>query len=100
MIAGLSNIAFWDVDFNAIDYEKHSVYVVEKVFNYGLLQDQRAIVNHYGAERVIKDALNGTYYDKKVLNFLCVIFNLQPAQFKCYWRNKIIGEIDLEKHLS
>lgn len=92
MVANLTKTAFWDVDFEAIDFDKHSVYVIEKVFNYGLLQDQKAILAYYGRERVISDVLKAAYLEKKVLNFLCVIFNLQPEQFKCYKRTQLNPE--------
>ena len=92
MIEGLSKTAFWDVDFTAIDFEQHQVFVTERVFNFGLLADQKAIVNHYGKEQVITNVLQASYFDKKVLNFLCVIYNLKPNDFKCYKRIQLNPE--------
>ena len=32
----ISQKAFWDVRFSEIDFEKNSLHVMEKVFNYGI----------------------------------------------------------------
>ena len=34
----ISQKAFWDVRFSEIDFEEKSLYVMEKVFNYGTWQ--------------------------------------------------------------
>jgi len=44
MIPNLSKTAFWDMDFDKLDFEKNAVFIMEKVFNYGLWDDQLAIV--------------------------------------------------------
>ena len=88
MIPDLSRTAFWDVDFNSLDFEKNAVFIIEKVFNYGLWDDQLAVIKYYGWERIRNEIVKGAYYKKKVLNFLCVIFHLQPTDFTCYTRRQ------------
>ena len=88
MIPNLSKTAFWDVNFDKLDFEKNAAFVVEKVFNYGLWDDQLAIMKYYGEERIKKEVVRGAYFKKKVLNFLCVIFDLQPTDFTCYIRRQ------------
>ncbi len=88
MIPNLSKTAFWDVDFSKIDFEENASFVLEKVFNYGLWTDQIAVVKYYGEDRIKKEVIKGAYFKKKVLSFLCVIFDLQPSDFKCYTRRQ------------
>src|SRR5436305_14656783 len=88
MIPNLSKAAFWDVDFEKIDFENQAVFVMEKVFNYGLWDDQVAIMKYYGRDRIKKQVVQGAYFKKKVLSFLCTIFDLQPADFTCYTRRQ------------
>ena len=88
MIPNLSKTAFWDMDFDKLDFEKNAVFIMEKVFNYGLWDDQLAIVRYYGEERIKKEVVKGAYYKKKVFRFLCVIFDLQPSDFTCYIRRQ------------
>ena len=89
MIPNLSKTAFWDVNFDEIDFDKNAVFVMEKVFNFGLWTDYIAIVKYYGKERIKQDVVKGAYFKKKVLNFLCVIFDLQAVDFKCYSRRQL-----------
>ena len=88
MIPNLSKTAFWDVNFEQLDYEKNAVFIMEKVFNYGLWNDQLAIIRYYGEERIRKEIVKGAYFKKKVLRFLCVIFDLQSTDFTCYIRRQ------------
>ena len=86
MIPNLSKTAFWDVDFDSLDPEKNAVFIIKKVFNYGLWNDYKAIMRYYCEERVKKEIVKGAYYKKKVFCFLCVIFDLEPEAFTCYMR--------------
>ena len=88
MVPGLSKSAFWDVDFDKLDFDKNAVFVMEKVFNYGLWGDYMALIQYYGKDRIREDIVKGTYFKKKVLNFLCVIFDLKAADFLCYTRRQ------------
>ena len=89
MIPNLSKTAFWDINFDELDEDKNVVFIMEKMFNYGLWNDQLAVIRFYGRERNRKEVIKGAYFKKKVLNFLCVIFDLQPADFThyTYWQS-------------
>jgi hypothetical protein len=80
----ISPKAFWDVRFHEIDYEKNSLQVMEKVFNYGDWNDQVATMKFYGLERIRKEIVNAGYLRKPVISFLCTILHLQKTDFKCY----------------
>ena len=80
----ISQKAFWDVRFSEIDYEKNSLHVMEKVFNYSDWKDQTAIMKFYGLNRIRKEIVNAGYLRNPVLSFLCTILNLQKTDFKCY----------------
>ncbi|HSV12279.1 MAG TPA: hypothetical protein VLI68_15985 [Hanamia sp.] len=54
----ISHKAFWDVRFSDIDFEKHSLYVTEKIFNYGTWKDQVAIMKFYGLQQIRKEIVN------------------------------------------
>lgn len=79
----LSPLAFWDVDFRQIDFENKSLFVMEKVFNYGIWSDMIELIRFYGKERIKKDIINATYLHKEVMNFICFYFDLSPDDFQC-----------------
>ena len=80
----ISQKAFWDVRFSEIDFDKHALYVMEKVFNYGTWKDQVAIMKFYGLQRIRKEIINAGYLRKPVISFLCAILQLQKKDFRCY----------------
>jgi hypothetical protein len=76
--------AFWDVRFSEIDFEKNSLFVMGKVFNYGLWNDQVAIMKYYGLKRIKKEIINAPYLRGPVVSFLSTILHLKKTDFKCY----------------
>lgn len=81
---GLSNSAFWDVDFEKIDFEKHARFVLEKVFNHGSWSDQVAVLNFYGFERVKNEVIRIAYLRPTVVSFLSALLEIPKSTFQCY----------------
>ncbi|HEY5464246.1 MAG TPA: hypothetical protein VIJ95_13380 [Hanamia sp.] len=80
----LSKKAFWDISFDELDFEKSSLYVMGKVFNYGTWNDQVAIMKYYGLSRIRQEIVQAAYLRQPVLSFLCTILQLQKTDFSCY----------------
>ncbi|MCW5906781.1 MAG: hypothetical protein KIS94_02895 [Chitinophagales bacterium] len=43
----LTKTAFWDTNFNELDEIQHADFIIARVFQYGLLQDIKAVIKHY-----------------------------------------------------
>ncbi|MBX9783749.1 MAG: hypothetical protein K2X48_10705 [Chitinophagaceae bacterium] len=84
-----SKKAFWDVSFETLDFEKSSLFIMQKVFNYGSWSDQVAILKYYGIDRIKKEIVHASYLRKPVLSFLCVIMDLQKTDFTCYTKQQL-----------
>lgn len=84
----ISKRAFWDVSFSTLDYEKHSLFVIQRVLEYGVFDDLREIMYFYGRERIAKEIVNVNWLNNKTLYFCCEIFNLEPNNFKCYTKKQ------------
>ena len=80
----VSKKAFWDVSFDKLDFEKSSLFVMQKVFNYGSWDDQVAIMKFYSLHRIRKEIVDASYLRQPVLSFLCTILQLQKTDFGCY----------------
>jgi hypothetical protein len=85
----ISKKAFWDVSFEKIDFEKSSLFVMQKVFNYGPWTDQMAILRFYGIDRVKQEIIKASYLRQPVLSFLCTILQLQKQDFECYTKMQL-----------
>jgi hypothetical protein len=80
----ISKTAFWDVDWESIDFENDSVFVMGKVMNYGTWEDIIEMLRFYGLERVLEEITQGAYYKKTALSFLCLILKLEESDFVAY----------------
>ena len=80
----LSRYIFWDVDFGAIDWEKHRRFVIQRVISKGSLEDWKKIIEFYGPEKVKKALTRERYLDKKTLNFSSYYFQVPKEEFRCY----------------
>ena len=84
----ISKKAFWDVDFEKIDFEKSSGFVIDKVFNYGVFSDQLEVIRFYGIERIKKDVVKIAYFRKPVFAFISNFFDLDKSLFTAYQRRQ------------
>lgn len=80
----ISTKAFWDVNFEELDFENSSLFIMQKVFNYGTWNDQVGIMRYYGLPRIKKEITQAAYLRKPVLSFLCTILNLEKKDFECF----------------
>lgn len=79
---------FWDVDYEEIDFEENSVFVIGRVFNFGSLDDVLEILKKYGEDRVKKDIVKETELTSKTLNFASKYFSIPIKNFRCYIRKQ------------
>ncbi|MGG7663726.1 DUF6922 domain-containing protein [Dyadobacter sp. BHUBP1] len=84
----ISRAAFWDVDFDQIDFQEKDLFVMEKVPNYGTWDDFINVIRFYGVNRFKKRIIFAAYLKKDVLNFICVAFDLHINDFKSYTRRQ------------
>lgn len=89
----LSSTSFWDIDMEAIDFEADSLFVMGKVMNYGLWNDIVEMLRFYGLKRVRREIVQGSYYKKTALSFLCLILDLEESDFTAYQRRQARGVI-------
>ncbi len=86
--SGISKLPFWDVDYENLDTERDSLFILEKVFNYGLWSDYKAAFALFGHASIRKEIINASFLKKEVLSFLCLILELKPTDFRCYTKTQ------------
>lgn len=75
---------FWDVDFEALDYDKKSSFIVERVFERGDVDDIRQCRRYYGDEKVTDVLLNAKYLPERRLHLAAAVIDRPYTQFRCY----------------
>jgi hypothetical protein len=79
---------FWDVDFDDLDWEKNTPYIIGQVFNYGTWDDILQLFRYYGKERIKAEIVNAPWLTDRVLAFWSTYFGIPRNQFKCYIRKQ------------
>ena len=79
---------FWDVDFETMDLDRSSVYIIGRVFNYGSMNDAKEIVKRYGVDRVKRDIVKNTDLRNNTMNFVSEVFNIPLKDFRAYIRRQ------------
>lgn len=75
---------FWDINSNDIDIEEHATFIVQRVLEYGLIEDWNYILSYYGISRILSMALQYRSLDPKALSFISAITKTPKENFRCY----------------
>ncbi len=83
-INDFSKHLFWDVDLDGFDFEKHKVHLINKVLEYGLINDWNLLKKVYGLETIKEVSLNLRSLDAVTLSYVSALFNIDKKEFRCY----------------
>jgi hypothetical protein len=75
---------FWDVDVTLFDFEKHKAHLIQKVLQYGMIEDWELLKQCYGLETIKEVSLNLRDLDAVTLAYLSTIFDIDKTEFRCY----------------
>ncbi|MCQ2323801.1 MAG: hypothetical protein MJZ53_02985 [Paludibacteraceae bacterium] len=84
LINQLSTILFWDMDKTQLDVESHSQQLIQRVLEYGTLQDWRLIRNYYGMSRIVKECQQMRTLDPFALSFICAMSDTKKEEYRCF----------------
>ena len=75
---------FWDVNFDAIDYDKKASFVIERVFERGDVDDIRQCRRYYGDKKVTSVLLKAKYLPERRLHLAAAVIDKPVTEFRCY----------------
>jgi len=75
---------FWDVDFEKLDYDLRSNFVIERVFERGDVDDIRQCRRYYGDEKVEEALLTAKYLPLHTIHFASAVIDKPIYEFRCY----------------
>ena len=88
-ISDFSPHLFWDVDPSKLDLERSAAYIVEKVLEYGLMEDWVLLKKIYGLERIKVISLQIRSLDNVTLSFVSTIFKIEKNKFRCFKNSQL-----------
>lgn len=75
---------FWDVNFEALDYDEKANFVIERVFERGDVEDIRNCRRYYGDEKVTIVLLKAKFLPEHRIHLASAIINKPLNEFRCY----------------
>jgi hypothetical protein len=75
---------FWDVDIKTIRWEEHSVFIVQRVLEYGIMSDWINLYQTIGIQEIGTIAKKIRSLDTKSLVFISALSNIPLTDFLCY----------------
>ncbi len=79
----LTKSLFWDVNFEDIDSQVHSLFITERVLTRGTLEDFKALKNYFGVEKLKSIIVEIKNLDERTLSFCSVYFSIPKIKFRC-----------------
>ena len=92
LLKQINPVFFWDVNIDKLDEIKSKRLIIERVINFGNLQEIQSIINFYGKKEVAKTICSLNFLDPKTLNFFSLVFAIPKTTFKCYTRKQSIQQ--------
>ena len=83
-IKHFSKHLFWDVNRSTLELEKHKLYIIKQVLEYGLIEDWNLLQKHYGIEQIAELSKTFRELDKKALSFISFLSKTPLEEFRCY----------------
>lgn len=83
-IRNLSTHLFWDVDTSKLTFEKNETLIVQRVLEYGNLEDWNFLKSTYGLEKIAFVATKLRTLDEVALHFISTICSIPLESFRCY----------------
>ncbi len=81
----LSGHLFWDVDSCSLNPDVHAAFIIQRVLQYGHIEDWFCIQKYYGLEKIGKIASEEIRdLDDKSLSFVAFITKIPQEQFLCF----------------
>jgi hypothetical protein len=75
---------FWDVNFEALDYDKKACFIIERVFERGDVEDIRQCRRYYGDETISGVLTKAKWLSLATICLACALFKNQLTDYRCY----------------
>lgn len=80
----LARRIFWDVEFSQLDYFKNASFIIERVFEWGDVQDIRNCRRFYGDVKISEVLVNAKSMPLRTTYLAAAVINRPLTDFRCY----------------
>ena len=83
-LSKLSPFLFWDIDMSQASMDACPQQVVQRVLEYGNLDDWRLIRAYYGLHRIVEFCKQMRTLDPVCLSSICLLSGTSKEEYRCY----------------
>lgn len=83
-ISNLSKLLFWDVDMEQANMDSCPSQIIQRVLEYGTLNDWRIILSYYGLDKIVDECRGLRSLDPVALSFISSISHTNKEEYRCY----------------
>lgn len=83
-ITKFSKNLFWDVRCEDINIIRHAPYIVQRVLEYGTIEDWDLLKSLFGLSKIVDIATRLRSLDDRALSYLSIISKTPKESFRCY----------------
>mgnify|MGYP007070100612 CR=1 FL=1 len=83
-LQSFSKNLFWDADPSSISMDASSRYIIQRVLEYGQMNDWRLINHYYGLQKIVEECKQMRTLDPVCLSFICTISHTKEEDYRCY----------------
>lgn len=85
-----SKILFWDIDLNEADMDKYPAHFIQRVLEYGSMDDWRLLRSYYGLPKIVEECKQLCTLDPVCLSYICAISHTNPKEYRCYQTHEVL----------
>lgn len=75
---------FWDVDPTQLDLNNHKRFIIQRVIEFGTLNDWKFIKSYYGIAVIGREMTQIRSLDDITLSFISLVTGIRKEDFRCY----------------
>ena len=84
LLLELTKGLFWNSDINILDYVRDKKYIIERIIDAGLENDEIIMWKLYSYEDIKNIVLNMENLHKDVVTYMSFVLKIKETDFKCY----------------
>lgn len=83
-IKKLSSHLFWDVDMQQADLDKYPAFFIQRVLEWGTMDDWRLIRDYFGIPKIADYCKTLRTLDPVSLSFICTVSHTNKEDYRCW----------------
>jgi len=84
LLLELTKGLFWNSDIKKLDYIRDKKYIIERILDAGLENDEIIMWKLYSYKEIKKIALNIENLHKDMITYMSFVLKVKETKFKCY----------------